>query len=68
MDRIFKLTFCYGRSHIAGPSELSIRFLLDENPLLYLAARAGERSGDRDATALFFAPSLLTLFVTSRKR
>jgi len=31
MDRIFKTIFFYERSHIAGPRELSIRIVFDEN-------------------------------------
>lgn len=32
------------RSYIAGPGEMSLPFLLDENPLLYRADSAGEQS------------------------
>ena len=32
MDRIFKPPYFYDRSHIPGPGEVSIPFLLDQNP------------------------------------
>ena len=33
------------RSHIAGPAELSIPFVLDKNPTVVLVGSAGERLG-----------------------
>src|SRR5262249_34872473 len=39
MDRILNPLFDE-RSHIAGPSEVSIAFLLDKNPMLYRYALA----------------------------
>ena len=44
MDRIFKPPFFYDRSHIAGPGEMSISFLLDEKPTVVPVGLAGERS------------------------
>src|SRR5262249_14791804 len=44
MDRILNDLF-YGRSHIAGSGELSIAFLLDENPTVEPVGSGGERSG-----------------------
>ena len=41
----FSSTLFYDRSHIAGPGELSIPFLVDEKPNVLPAGWAGERSG-----------------------
>jgi hypothetical protein len=50
MDRIFKWIgflkdLFYGRSYIAAPAELSIRFLLDEKSTVVPVRLAGEQSG-----------------------
>src|SRR4030095_9143624 len=43
MDRIFKPLF-YDRSHIAGPGEVSIPFLVDEKPNVLPGGSGRERS------------------------
>src|SRR5215470_9032516 len=60
MDRIFKWIgflndLFYGRSYIAAPAELSIPFLLDENPLLYRSACA---ESSREASERFLMETL----------
>ena len=65
MDRIFKPPFSMAGVITQDRESCQFVFCLMKTRCCTWRLGGGERSGGRDATALFFAPSFMTLFSTN---